>query len=61
MLTNKSLFCNNSTANELLSKKLGITTTGREGTLLDITSKWIPQNYFPGIVLEDDILLTDFF
>ena len=39
ILKNESLFYNNSTANELSSKQLGITTTGREGTLLDITSE----------------------
>ena len=39
MLTNESLFCNNSTVNELLMKQLGIMTTGRERTLLDITSE----------------------
>ena len=38
---------------------MGITTIGREGTLLDITSEWMLQNEFPGIVLEDDILLLD--
>ena len=37
ILMNESLFCNNSTANELLTKQLEIVTTGREGTLLDIT------------------------
>ena len=61
MLTNEWLFFNNSTANELLSKQLGITTTGREGTLLYITSEWMLQNDFTAIVLEDDILLSDFF
>ena len=60
MLTHESLFCNNSTANKLLSKQLGITTIGREGTLLDIASEWMLQNEFPGIVLENDILLLDF-
>ena len=36
MLTNESLFCNNSSANELLIKQLRIMKTGREETLLDI-------------------------
>ena len=59
MLRNESLFCNNSTANGLLSKQSWTTTTGREGTVLDITSKLILQNDFPGILLEDDILSSD--
>ena len=58
---NKSLSFNNSTANSLLIKQLGIISTGTEETLLNITLEWIPQKYFPGIVLEDDILLSDFF
>ena len=57
---NKSLSFNNSTANSLLIKQLGIISTGTEETLLNITLEWIPQKDFPGIVLEDDILLSDF-
>ena len=39
MLSNESWFRNNSTANELLNKQWGIMTTGREETLMDITSE----------------------